>query len=247
VTGTARGRPSGTATLRTALDGDSSLRSAVVDALGRDIVSDRLQPGDVVSADVVCQRFGVSRTIARESLRELESLGMVNARPQVGTVIRDRSGWNHFHPRLINWRGQFETGTQLREVLEIRAGVEPVAAGLAAQRISDDEITALNDAYAGMVRASDEGDDYGYLRHDAELHRLLYTASRNAMLSQFTTIVAAVLHTRLYASPPPVNEQTPRSLALHANLIRAVTRHQPTLAERAARKLVTTTMNEAQH
>ncbi|CAM5383101.1 Vitamin B12 import ATP-binding protein BtuD [Streptomyces alboniger] len=50
------------------------------------------------------QRFEVSRTVVRESLRVLEAKGLVSARPNVGTRVRPVSDWNLLDPDIIEWR-----------------------------------------------------------------------------------------------------------------------------------------------
>lgn len=227
----------------TRLRADTTLRAAVVDSLGQDIVSGALAEGQVLSAEGVCQRFGVSRSIARESLRELDSLGMVRARPKVGTTVQPHTTWNRFHERIIAWRGRYEMSTQVREMLETRIGTEPVAAGLAAERITDDEVAALEGALLGMQQANADQDANAYIRHDTEFHRIVYDASRNAMLSQFALVFAEILQTRLGGSSP-INERTQESLSHHAALCLAVAGRRREAAERAAAKIVSATLAE---
>ncbi|MET0694205.1 MAG: FCD domain-containing protein [Propionibacteriaceae bacterium] len=221
-----------------------SLQSTVVDALGQEIVSGQLAVGQVLSADLVCQRFDVSRPIARESLRELESLGLVRARPQVGTTVLASPSWNLFHPRLIGWRGRHEFDEQLREVLEMRSGLEPVAAGLAAGRIGDEDLVLLKAAWEGMRDAASRDDSPAYVEHDADFHRVIYATSRNALIGQFSAIVAAVFQTRLHGPTSPINPQTQQSLDLHGRLYRAIAARRPDQAERAARLIITASMAE---
>lgn len=54
-----------------------SLAADVVDSLGRRIVNGHLQPGDVLRLDLIGTEFKVSRSVSREAMRVLESLGLV--------------------------------------------------------------------------------------------------------------------------------------------------------------------------
>ena len=98
----------------------------------------------------------------------------------------------------------------LREALEMCVGAEPVAAGLAADRIGGDEIVALGAANAGMADANGDGDDVAYLLHDADFCRLIHHASRNTLFAQLIGIVSSVLHSRFSASTPPINDRPRR-------------------------------------
>src|SRR5699024_1773672 len=80
------------------------------------------------------QDFGVSRTVAREAVRVLESMRLVVSRPRTGIRVRPRQDWSVFDPQLIRWRlagtGRME---QLRTLNELRGAVEPGTDGEAAR------------------------------------------------------------------------------------------------------------------
>ena len=67
-------------------------------------MSGRLAPGQVLDLDGVSAEHGVSRSVAREAIRVLESMGMVASRRRVGITIQPAVQWNMFDPRLIRWR-----------------------------------------------------------------------------------------------------------------------------------------------
>lgn len=129
-----------------------SLHARLVDTLGRRVVAD---PGLTLSPDEIGAEFGVSRTVVRETLRVLEAKGLVSARPNVGTRVRPRTDWNLFDPQVIDWRLHGpQRADQMRELLELRAGVEPMAARLAAERAGEADVAALRAAWAGMATPS---------------------------------------------------------------------------------------------
>ena len=68
-------------------------------ALGAAIVSGEYQPGQVLTLDGVSAEHGLSRSVAREAIRVLESMGMVESRRRVGLTIRGADKWNVFDPR----------------------------------------------------------------------------------------------------------------------------------------------------
>ena len=65
----------------------TGLYGHVVDVLGQAIVDGTMHTGQVVYAEQLCEQLGVSRSVVREGLRALSSMGLIEARPQVGTRV----------------------------------------------------------------------------------------------------------------------------------------------------------------
>ncbi|MEV0389497.1 GntR family transcriptional regulator, partial [Nonomuraea sp. NPDC050643] len=107
------------------------LHAQMVDRIGRSIAAEELRAGDVLRLEDLQERYGVSRTVAREAVRVLESKRVVTSRPRVGVTVRPMSTWNLYDPQVIRWRlASPRRETQLRELAELRAAVEPAAAAL---------------------------------------------------------------------------------------------------------------------
>ena len=81
-----------------------ALHGNLLTALGTSIVSGEYPPGQVLTLDGVSAQHGLSRSVAREAIRVLESMGMVESRRRVGITIQPSHKWNVFDPRLIRWR-----------------------------------------------------------------------------------------------------------------------------------------------
>lgn len=71
----------------------AGLHSQILDALGADLASGALAPGQVLSSERLEERYGVSRTVVREAVRVLEQLGIVHSRRRVGISIRPQQEW----------------------------------------------------------------------------------------------------------------------------------------------------------
>ena len=85
----------------------------------------------------------------------LESLGVVTSRRRVGVTIQPESAWEALSPVIIRWRLEGpQRLAQLREVSELRRGVEPQAAWLAAQRATPEQATRLREAAEGSDEAA---------------------------------------------------------------------------------------------
>ena len=92
-------------------------------------------PGQVLTLDGVSAQHGLSRSVAREAISVLESMGMVESRRRVGITIQPAQKWNVCDPRLIRWRLEAgDRAAQLVSLSELRRGFEPAAAALAARR-----------------------------------------------------------------------------------------------------------------
>ena len=78
-----------------------ALHGSLLAALGSAIVSGEYPPGQVFTLEAVSARYRVSRSVAREAVRVLESMRMVESRRRVGITILPVENWNVFDPRLI--------------------------------------------------------------------------------------------------------------------------------------------------
>ncbi|NAZ87086.1 FadR/GntR family transcriptional regulator, partial [Kineococcus indalonis] len=81
-----------------------TLHTGVLDALGGEIASGGLPAGSVLGLEPLAERFGVSRTVVREAVRVLESLGFVESRRRVGVTVQPRERWSVLDPRVVRWR-----------------------------------------------------------------------------------------------------------------------------------------------
>ncbi|MCF7553478.1 FadR/GntR family transcriptional regulator [Pseudonocardia sp. WMMC193] len=123
--------------------------------------------------------YGVARTTVREALRLLESRGLVAIRPgSGGGPVVKRPEFSSLGNVLTLFL-QLESAT-LSEVIDTRLALEPVAARLAAARITEsqlDELAASLDA----IRAAPE-DLAVFAHHNARFHSVIYTATGNPVL-----------------------------------------------------------------
>jgi DNA-binding FadR family transcriptional regulator len=70
--------------------GTTGLHGELLDKLGRALASHELAAGTVLRAEELEARYGVSRTVVRETIRVLESMGVVSSRRRVGTTVEPR-------------------------------------------------------------------------------------------------------------------------------------------------------------
>ncbi|GAA3837198.1 FCD domain-containing protein [Sphaerisporangium flaviroseum] len=214
------------------------LHASVLDQLGVLITSGAFPSGHVLRIEQLEDRFGVSRSVIREAIRVLESMGLLSSRRRVGLTVAPRAGWNLFDPRVIRWRLDGADRHQLLLSLgELRRGVEPVAAALAARHATPEQCGVLTGAVMQMAVHGKAGDLEAYLAADIVFHRTLLRASGNEMLGALTDVVAEVLTARTHHHLMPAHPQ-PEAIRRHAEVAQAVQAGDPEAAERAMRDIL---------
>ncbi|KDN82816.1 FadR/GntR family transcriptional regulator [Kitasatospora cheerisanensis] len=215
------------------------LHGQLVQQLGQMIVSGDLGADRPLVPEEIGQRFEVSRTVVRESLRVLEAKGLVSARPNVGTRVRPVSDWNLLDPDIIEWRAFGpQRDEQRRELFELRWAIEPLAARLAAGHGREDVQHRLVELTEIMSQAGGQGDLVSYARADAELHGLVLQMAGNRMLEHLSGIVAGALQVS-GGSGTTCERPSDSAVSLHTRLVDALGTGDGTAAEAAVRALLT--------
>ena len=146
------------------LDSYQPLREVVCETLRDAIRRGVLKPGERLMEIQLAEELGVSRTPVREAIRKLELEGYVIMMPRRGTYVANLS------IRDVN------------EVFEIRTSLESLASGLAAERITDEELDHLQRLLVQIGMYIEQGDIEKIVEVDTEFHGLLYQGSRNQRL-----------------------------------------------------------------
>lgn len=216
------------------LPAPGSLHEQALASLGARIVAGDIPVGTVLTPD----GLGISRTVLRECIRVLESLGLVHARRRRGTVVMPPDSWQALDPRILSWRlAGPDRLTALSDLSELRLAVEPVAARLASARATPAQCGALTEAIVGMAATQRSADHAEYLAHDRDFHRILLEASGNPVFAALSTAVAEALNGRTAHALMP-HTANPEAIRLHEDVAAAVRRGDAEAAERAMRAIV---------
>lgn len=133
----------------------------IAQALRRDIILQRLRPGQAISEDALARSNGVSRTPIREILQLLAQEDLVTIYPHKGVVVSEL------------------TSKDIEEIIDIRIALESTIAGKAATRISAKQVTQLRDIEKQLDLAVQNQDSLLSLDADSKLHELILQAAGN--------------------------------------------------------------------
>ncbi|EST35499.1 GntR family transcriptional regulator [Streptomyces roseochromogenus] len=157
--------------------GDGTLADQAYRSISDRLVTLQIRPGEPVNDERIAAELGFGRTPVREALKRLEHERLIVAYPR---------------------RGTFATEVQIADlghISEVRKQLEPLAAGLAAERAGEGERAGLDRLLAQLADASDGDTDL--IRLDMTVHRAIYAAARNPYLED-TLIRYDNLATRIW-------------------------------------------------
>lgn len=146
------------------LDSYKPLRELVLEAIREAIINGTLKPRERLMEIQLAEELGVSRTPVREALRKLELEGFIVMVPRKGAYVADLS---------------FK---DIADVFEIRAALEALAAGLAAERITDEELEEMERLLVEKAESIAANDIEKLIEVDTKFHDAIYRASRNERL-----------------------------------------------------------------
>lgn len=168
----------------------------MLDALGRAIVIGVYDAQPFPTEAELARQYGVSRSVTREAVKMLTAKGLLSARPRQGTIVQAASSWNLFDTDVLHWLLERKFSVDLlRQFNELRIGIEPEAAALAAAGSTPAEQSAIAMGLARMVAAEEGNDDP--LEADIAFHIAVLEASRNPFYNQFRDMVATALRTSI--------------------------------------------------
>jgi DNA-binding FadR family transcriptional regulator len=171
----------------------TGLVDQVIDQLRQSVTSGEWPVGHRIPNEaVLVDSLGVGRNTVREAVRALAHAGLLEVRQGDGTYVRATSEVSGALRRLC--------GAELRDVLEVRRGLEVEGARLAAANRTDDDVTELRALLARRDECQRGGRTDDFARADAEFHLAIVRSSHNAILTELyrglmETVTASVAAT----------------------------------------------------
>lgn len=145
------------------------------DDLEQAIIAGVYGDGERLDEMSLSEKYKVSRTPVREALHALSASGLVEHLPRRGAFVR------------------YPSFRAMIEMFEVMAELEGMCGRLAARRIDDSQLAAIDLAMKGCELALEAGDTDRYYRENEQFHNLIYEASGNRFLQG----EAVRLHRRL--------------------------------------------------
>jgi DNA-binding GntR family transcriptional regulator len=197
------------------IDSARPLRELVFDALRNAILDGVIKPGERLLENQLAEELGVSRTPVREAIRKLELEGFAVILPRKGAYVSE-----------ISFK-------DVREVYEIRAALEALASGLAAERVMDNEVEEMERRLIAESANLENEDNSLTVEADVDLHELIYKATRNEKLISLISNLKEQVY-RLRSTSITLPGRKKRSLDEHKRIVEAIAEHNIKLAQRLA-------------
>jgi DNA-binding FadR family transcriptional regulator len=213
-----------------------NLHGHVTQELGVRIVSGALRPGEVLPReDALAEQMAVSRTALREAMRVLSAKGLVEARPKVGTRVREERYWQQLDADVLAWRcASMPPADFVHKLVEMREIFEPAAAAFAARRRDAAQLKQLEAAYRAM-EAADNSDEWA--EADLQFHETVLIATNNELMVSLFTVVETALGSYFVLSARKSGDFK-YSLPYHRQVFEAIRRRQPEVARNAMQQMI---------
>jgi len=190
------------------------LRRHVRDEIQRRILSGESLPGERLPQQSLARKLGVGQGTVRESLLELEWLGLVDSIDGLGIFV-----------------GTLDA-SRLIDAYEVREYLEGLAARRACGRVSKSDITALRNIASEILALSSQGKVEEMGAADRAFHLQIVNLSRNKMLMRLAEGYHVLgMAVRASRDPKVVHEE-------HFGIVEAIDQNLPDEAEKLARQHV---------
>lgn len=211
------------------------LAVAVVEELVNSIVTEVYPVGAALPPEnMLCEQFGVSRTVVREATTALAEKGLVVSQQGRGTIVRDSNDWNLLDPMILAALFRREDGlSYLDNLSEIRSSLEASMAAKAARRTTPESVAALTaqiEKLEGLVEMP-----AAYVQEDVQFHDIIMLMSGDRLSKAIIDgIQGKALNTHGYAGRLNV-AHVRDTQAAHRRIYDAIAKGDPEAAARAMR------------
>ncbi|MET8982772.1 GntR family transcriptional regulator [Streptomyces sp. NPDC004539] len=197
------------------------MQARVITEMRERIIRGDIGPGAPLSEIALAEEFGVSRTPVREALKQLQTEGLVEIRPRVGTFVTTPSR------------------REITELFEMKELLEGAAVRLLARRgrVAEIDLLERNLREAGEVVARDDRKRYAALVQ--EFHDLLIAGADNSKLeSHYRMLMNQLAYSRLVDTSLSRPGRTPQSDREHHRVLELILEKDGDSAEQVMREHV---------
>lgn len=198
-----------------------SIQGRVIAEMRRRIISGEIETDVNLSELTLAEEFGVSRTPVREALKQLQTEGLVEIRPRVGTFVTSPSR------------------REITELFEMKELLEGAAARLLAQRGRVPELDRLEENLREEDAAVARDDKVRYAELVQEFHDLLIVGSDNTKLeAHYRILMNQLAYSRLVATSLSQPGRPAQSEQEHHRVVELIIAKDGDSAERVMREHV---------
>ncbi|HMJ94566.1 MAG TPA: FadR/GntR family transcriptional regulator [Thermoleophilaceae bacterium] len=209
----------------------SRLREQLAASLAGEIVSGQLPPGSPVPSEPeLIEQYGVSKTVARETVQLLASVGLVKVQHGKRTTVLEGDEWDILSPLVqMAFLASGAVEALVRELHQVRQLLEPHAAAQAAVRATPEDHSRLA-SIAECAEASVEADaNRRFLEADRAFHlAIVRSGSHNRVLSAILRDVYTIFHAGI-VELSEASRQT--AIEQHKAIAEAICASDPVAAE----------------
>jgi DNA-binding FadR family transcriptional regulator len=153
-------------------------------------VNKALKPGDSIPKEIeLAESMNVSRTVIRESLTRLKTIGLIDTKKHKGTVIKSPDFSALLQKSMIPWMLDDST---LKDIFELRLVLEIGMADLIFQHITPDDISELYRIVEGEPENSEN--ILFNIEHESTFHGKLYQITGNRTMMDFQNLMIPAFH-----------------------------------------------------
>jgi len=203
--------------IRLSLEKPVSIREKVYAVVREDILNGRFSPGERMVETRLAEEVRISRTPIREALHMLEREGLLESIPRVGYRVRQ-----------MRW-------SEVEEICGIRVVNETLAARWAMDRITLDELGALEENIAISEKETKEGNWKSFVERDAEFHEILARASGSQRLLELCQLLRRHM-LRYRVKSLYMQETVLQALLGHSRILECLRKRDKKGIERAIRE-----------
>lgn len=205
-----------------------SIQGRLIAEIRRRIIAGEVSPGMSLSELALAEEFGVSRTPVRETFKQLQTEGLVEIRPRVGTFVTAPSR------------------REITELFEMKELLEGAAARLLAQRGQVPEIDQLKENLRQADLAVDADDRARYAQLVEEFHDLIIVGADNRKLeAHYRTLMNQLAYHRMIVKTVAHPGRLARSVDEHRLVAELIREKDGIGAELAMRAHVNASAREA--
>ena len=202
---------------------NASLAKSIVHEIARLVALGKIKPGDKFPPEaVLAEQMKVGRSSIREAFRMFQILGVTEAKPGRGTILVSTAPLF----ALTDW-SEFTSTDLINDIVEARLALEPLIAGMAAQRADAAGIGRIKDTIDAGRKAI--GNEVASIQASLDFHTAVSEASGNQTLLLVTRLLRS-----LYFESTRFSRRDPESyatlLADHEKIFAAIRDHDPKTA-----------------